>query len=66
MVSSESNNSKEKTGFNIFYILSPSNINSSYDVIYQSIKLHELKLLENIKSKSQYLEVKEFLEEKNK
>lgn len=66
LVCSESYYTKEKTGFNIFYILSPINIISSYDVVCESIRIHELKLIEDIKSKSQYLEVKEFLDEKNK
>jgi len=67
LVCSESNATKEKTGFNIFYIMSQNTLQVSYDVICESIRIHEIKLAEEHKSKNQYLEVKVFLEnEKNK
>lgn len=67
LVCSESNVSKEKFGYYVFYIMSPNTLQVSYDVICEAIRIQEQKLAEEHKSKNQYLEVKVFLEgEKNK
>lgn len=67
LVFSESNFVKEKTGYNVFFIYSPTSIQLSYDVVCEAIRKKEQKILEAHKSKNQYLEVKELLEgEKNK
>jgi len=67
LVSSESCLAKEKTGFNIFYVMSQNTLQISYDVICEAVRIQEQRLLDEHKSKNQYLEVKVFLEgEKNK
>ncbi len=67
LVCSESNAVKEKSGYNVFYILSPAVIQIAYDVVCEAIRVHEQRIAEENKSKNQYLEVKVFLEgEKNK
>jgi len=67
LVCSESNATKEKIGYNVFFIMSSNTLQISYDVICEAIRIQEIKLAEEHKSKNQYLEVKVFLEnEKNK
>ena len=67
LVYSESNYVKEKTGYQVVFIYSSAAIQLGNDVVCEAIRLRELKIIEENKSKNQYLEVKELLEgEKNK
>ena len=66
LICSESNTSKEKCEYKIFNIFSPNIILISYDVIFESIRKHEIKIANENKSKSQYLEVNKILLEGEK
>jgi hypothetical protein len=67
LIYSESNQIKEKSGYQVFFIYSPQAIQLSYDVVCEAIRIRELKIIEENKSKNKYLEVKELIEgDKNK
>jgi hypothetical protein len=67
LILSESNIVKEKTGYQVFSIYSPEAILLGYNVVCEAIRIRELKLIEENKSKNKYLEVKEQFEgDKNK
>ena len=67
LIYSESNSIKEKTGYQVYFVYSPEAIQLSYDVVCEAIRLREIKIIEENKSKNKYLEVKEQLQgEKHK
>jgi len=67
LIYAESNGVKEKSGYQVLYIYSPEAIQLGYNVVCEAIRIRELKIIQENKSKNKYLEVKEQFEgEKNK
>ena len=67
LIYAESTHVKERSGYQVYYINSPESIQLGYNIVCEAIRIRELKILEENKSKNKYLEVKEQFEgEKNK